>query len=254
MSVDNLIRKENQRLVRLAKWAGKKSLLMKKPTDKIESLFGKEEIRRFLVDKFKKENPPKNEKEIKTLQKRADAYARKNAKPGYEYRNGVIQIKRDKITSEFAKTKEGILGTITPTKTDIKKKVRDVTKRNKKNDKNKRGKDKGRERDEKRKEERQDRGREDYDDYDDYDESEEEEEDYFSDYPEDLDDEMTLELADEIAELEEDIDDIAGEYYNLPEGKEKQQIASLLHKRGRVKSYGELRKIKKLFEVANKKR
>lgn len=124
MNVDNLIRKENQRLVRLSSWAGKKSLLMKEPKNKIEKFFGKEEIRRFLIEKYKKENPPKNAAEIKSLQKRAEKYANKNAHAGYEYRNGVIQIKRDKITQEHAKQIAGQLQNLTPTKSEIKKEVK----------------------------------------------------------------------------------------------------------------------------------
>lgn len=125
MNADNLIRKVNQRLKRLSKWAGGKApALIDKANAKIERLFGKTDIYRFFKEKYIKEHKPKNEKEIKTLEKRASNYALKIANDWfYEYRGDVIQIRRSENCKEYIKSIAGAISNAIPTTGQIKAEI-----------------------------------------------------------------------------------------------------------------------------------
>ena len=79
MSWDNLIRQANQRLTRLAKLAGRESTALSAVTNRIESIVNSENIYNFYKNKYEREHPPKTAKEIKSLYKNADKYAREKA-------------------------------------------------------------------------------------------------------------------------------------------------------------------------------
>lgn len=134
MSYDNIIRKANQRLTRLAKLAGRGSTAMNLITDKLKSIINPQSIYNFYKAKFEKDNPPKNAKEIKTLHKRADKYAREKASvPAMEERtfpNGekITMIIRTAKLKDFFERYGNAINAQIPTTGEVRKAIAEMGK------------------------------------------------------------------------------------------------------------------------------
>lgn len=127
-SVDNQIRKLNQRISRLAKFAGREQPYLNKITNQIESILDRQNIYNFYKDKYKREHPPKTPKDVQTLNKRADAYATEKANISayqlYGYSNGKqINITRTTKLSDFFESRINALLAVVPTTGEVKKEL-----------------------------------------------------------------------------------------------------------------------------------
>ena len=134
MSYDNIIRKANQRLTRLAKLAGRGSTAMDMVTEKLKSIINPQSIYNYYKAKFEKENPPKNAKEIKTLHKRADKFAREKASvPAMEERtfpNGekITMIIRTAKLKDFFDRYGNAINAQIPTTGEVRKAIAEMGK------------------------------------------------------------------------------------------------------------------------------
>lgn len=134
MSYDNIIRKANQRLTRLAKLAGRGSTAMDMVTEKLKSIINPQSIYNYYKAKFEKENPPKNAKEIKTLHKRADKFAREKASvPAMEERtfpNGekITMIIRTAKLKDFFDSYGNAINAQIPTTGEVRKAIAEMGK------------------------------------------------------------------------------------------------------------------------------
>lgn len=134
MSYDNIIRKANQRLTRLAKLAGRGSTAMNLITDKLKTIINPQSIYNYYKAKFEKDNPPKNAKEIKTLHKRADKYAREKASvPAMEERtfpNGekITMIIRTAKLKDFFERYGNAINSQIPTTGEVRKAIAEMGK------------------------------------------------------------------------------------------------------------------------------
>lgn len=129
MGYDNIARQINQRLTRLAKFAGRNLPLLDQISGQIEVILDSENIHRFYKEKYLRENKPQNPEDVKSLNRRAEKYAREKASvPAYEYRtflNGtsILQIIRTaKLKDFFEKVKAQLLSKV-PTTGQIKKQL-----------------------------------------------------------------------------------------------------------------------------------
>lgn len=127
-SVDNQIRKLNQRISRLAKFAGREQPYLNKITNQIESILDRQNIYNFYKDKYKREHPPKTPQDVQTLNKRADTYATEKANVSayqlYGYSTGKqINITRTTKLSDFFESRINALLAVVPTTGEVKKEL-----------------------------------------------------------------------------------------------------------------------------------
>lgn len=129
MGYDNIARQVNMRLTRLAKFAGRNKPLIDSISGQIEVILDKENIRRFYKEKYIKENKPKSPDEVKSLNRRAEKYAREKASvPAYEYRTfldgtNILQIIRTaKLKDYFEHVGNALINKV-PTTGRVKKQL-----------------------------------------------------------------------------------------------------------------------------------
>lgn len=130
-NVDNQIRKLNQRISRLAKFAGREEPYLNKITNQIESILDRQNIYNYYKDKYKREHPPKTPKDVQTLNKRADQYAAEKANVSayqlYGYSTGKqINITRTAKLSDFFESRINALLAVVPTTGDVKKELVEI--------------------------------------------------------------------------------------------------------------------------------
>ena len=129
MGYDNIARQVNQRLTRLAKFAGRNKPLLDSVSGQLEVILDRENIRRFYKEKYIKENKPKTPDEVKSLNRRAEKYAREKASvPAYEYRTfldgtNILQIIRTAKLKDFIEHVGNALLNKVPTTGQVKKQL-----------------------------------------------------------------------------------------------------------------------------------
>ena len=129
MGYDNIARQVNMRLMRLAKFAGRDKPLMNSINGQIEVILDRENIHRFYKEKYLKENKPKSPDEVKSLNRRAEKYAREKASvPAYEYRTNldgghILQIFRTAKLKDFIEHVGSALINKVPTTGQVKKQL-----------------------------------------------------------------------------------------------------------------------------------
>jgi hypothetical protein len=129
MGYDNIARQVNMRLMRLAKFAGRDKPLLNTISGQLEVILDKENIHRFYKEKYLKENKPKSPNEVKTLNRRAEKYAKEKASvPAYEYRTNldgghILQIFRTAKLKDFIEHVGSALINKVPTTGQVKKQL-----------------------------------------------------------------------------------------------------------------------------------
>ena len=129
MGYDNIARQVNMRLMRLAKFAGRNKPLLNSISGQIEVILDSQNIHNFYKEKYLKENKPKTPDEVKSLNRRAEKYAREKAIiPAYEYRayldgTNIIQIIRTSKLKDYIEHVERQLISKIPTTGQVKKQL-----------------------------------------------------------------------------------------------------------------------------------